>query len=29
LVLYLPPSLVGAVYLLWTGTGLRLKVEER
>jgi uncharacterized protein (TIRG00374 family) len=29
LVLYLPPSLVGAVYLLWTGTGLRLKVQER
>ncbi len=29
LVMYLPASLVGAGYLLWTGAGLGLKVPER
>ncbi len=29
LVMYLPASLLGALYLLWTGTGVRLWVSDR
>jgi uncharacterized protein (TIRG00374 family) len=29
LVQYVPPSVLGAGYLFWTGTGLGLKVQER